>query len=304
MLLARAMKAALARKPLSILVFGVVAACASQPKGGQTPHDSAAEIDLSRPEPERPSWPAGLVPCAKDAPEGTGCAVRSTPGPSEPAAASTAAAADKVWNVPVGPDDPVRGPADALVTLVVFADFECPFCKRGSGTLERLVAELPQDVRLVWKDLPLPAHAHSEPAAELARFARASQGDAGFWKAHDLLYASQEILGDATFRQIAGQLGLPWSRAQTAIREAKFGTSIQADVALSDRVLVEATPTTFVNGVKLVGAQPYERTRALVDAELVKARARVASGTDRSKLYAVIVSNGAQVEPRTDTQPP
>lgn len=301
------MKAAVTRIASSILVFGVVAACASQqPEPARAPHESATEIDLARPERERPSWPPGLVPCAKDAPEGVGCAVKSpTEAATSQANADAAKAdADKVWKVPVGPDDPVRGPADALVTLVVFADFECPFCKRGTATLERLLTELPRDVRLVWKDLPLPMHAQAEAAAELARFARASRGDAGFWKAHDLLYASQESLGDAAFRRIAGQLGLSWAAAQAAIREAKFGTSIQADVALSDRVVVEATPTTFVNGVKLVGAQPYERTRALVDAELAKARARVESGTDRSRLYAAIVSNGAQVEPRTDTQPP
>jgi protein-disulfide isomerase len=290
-----------------LLAFAVAAACApQQPESTRTAHDSATEIDLSKPERERPSWPAGLVPCAKDAPEGTGCAVKAAPqqAPHESPTTADAATTDKVWNVPVGPDDPARGPADALVTLVVFSDFECPFCRRGTSTLERVLTELPQEVRLVWKDLPLPMHAHAEPAAELARFARASQGDTGFWKAHDLLYAAQDTLGDAAFRRIAGQLGLSWTQAQAAIRAAKFGTTIQADVTLSDRVVVEATPTTFINGVKLVGAQPYERTRALVDAELAKARALVESGTDRGRLYAAIVSKGAQIQPRTDTQPP
>ena len=154
------MKAAVTRKAFSILVFGVAAACASQqPEPARAPQ-SATEIDLARPERERPSWPPGLVPCAKDAPEGVGCAVKSPSESAGPANAGAAKAeADKVWNVPVGPDDPVRGPADALVTLVVFADFECPFCKRGTATLERLLSELPHDVRLVWKDLPLPMHA-------------------------------------------------------------------------------------------------------------------------------------------------
>jgi protein-disulfide isomerase len=278
------MKAAVARKAFSILVFGVATGCASQqPQPAKTAHESATEIDLARPERDRPSWPPGLVPCAKDAPEGVGCAVKA---PSEAAERTNADAAkadaEKVWNVPVGPDDPVRGPPDALVTLVVFADFECPFCKRGTATLERLLAELPRELRLVWKDLPLPMHTQAEPAAELARFARAVRGDAGFWKAHDLLYAAQESLGDAAFRRIAGQLGLPWAQAQTAIREAKFGVTIQADVALSDRVVVEATPTTFVNGVKLVGAQPYERTRALVDAELRSSLAPTPNHPDAS----------------------
>jgi len=147
-------------------------------------------------------------------------------------------------------------------------------------------------------------HDHAEGAAELARLARASHGDAGFWKAHDLLYAAQDQLGEATFHRIADQLGLPWTKARVAIRESKFGAVIQADVALSDRLRVEATPTTFVNGVKLVGAQPYERTRALVDAELAKARALVDDGTARGEVYAAIVTKGIQLEPETDTAPP
>jgi protein-disulfide isomerase len=291
------------RLPIFLLV-ALIAGCGTATKSSATAHERAAEIDLSTPEKERSSWPAGLVPCAKDAPEGAGCAVRSPSAAAGPADAPRPASDDKVWNVPIGPDDPARGPADALVTLVVFADFECPFCKRGNETLERLMTELPRDLRLVWKDLPLPMHAHAEAAAELARFARSSLGDAGFWKAHDLLYAAQDSLGEAAFRRIAGQLGLPWTPAWVAIREAKFGRSIQADVALSDRVEVEATPTTYVNGVKLVGAQPYARTRSLVDRELAKAGSMVASGIGRDEIYAAIVSKGVQIEPRTDTPPP
>ena len=294
----------LAHRSVAILGFVGAAACgASPPPPSSQP---STEIDLGKPARDRPAWPVGLVPCAKDAPEGSSCATGHAAAPAGSGSAPSAAAASStVWNVPIGPDDPARGPADALVTLVVFSDFECPFCKRVTPTLSRLLEELPADVRLIWKDLPLPMHAHSENAAELARFARASQGDSGFWKAHDLLYAAQESLGEATFRRIAGQLGLPWTPAWASIRAAKFGAAIQADVALSDRVLVEATPTTFVNGVKVVGAQPYERTREIVDAELGKARGLLESGTPRANLYAQIVSKGIQVEPQhADTQPP
>jgi protein-disulfide isomerase len=207
--------------------------------------------------------------------------------------------------VPVGPDDPVRGARDALVTLVVFSDFECPFCKRATPVLEKLLADLPEDVRLVWKDLPLPMHAHAENAAELARAARARQGDAGFWKAHDLLYAAQDRLGEPAFRRICAELGLVWAPTWASIREARYGATIQADVALSDRVLVEATPTTFINGMKLVGALPYERTRAVVDAELGKAQKLLAAGTPRGGIYAAIMAHGIQLrQPNTDTEPP
>jgi protein-disulfide isomerase len=300
-----AMKSALRRGSLQGLCAVILAACGTAaPTPAAAP--SSSEIDLEKPAKERPAWPAGLVPCPKDAPAGSSCAVTpsKTATKPEPSDQPGAAGDETVWRVPVGPDDPARGPADALVTLVVFSDFECPFCKHATSIFDKLLADLPGDVRLVWKDLPLPRHAYAEDAAELARLARERHGDAGFWKAHDLLYEAQDHLGETTFRRIADDLGLGWATAQQAMRGAKYGGVIQADIALSDRVLVEATPTTFVNGIKLKGAQPYERVRALVDGELTKARRLLEKGTPRPGLYAAIMARGTQIEPRTDTVPP
>jgi protein-disulfide isomerase len=205
-----------------------------------------------------------------------------------------------VWKVPVGPDDPSRGPSEALVTLVVFSDFECPFCKRTAATFERILTESPKDVRLVWKDLPLPMHEHAEAAAELARVARAVKGDAGFWAAHDLLYEAQHDLGEPAFHRIADKLDLAWGPTWAAVRAARFGAILRADSALSDRVDVTATPTTFVNGKRLVGAQPYERTRALVDKEFEKARGMVAAGTAPAAVYTAIIGGGSEVPVPSD----
>ena len=178
------MKIALRRGGLFGLCGVVLGACATaaQPPAAAPP---STEIDLQKPPGERPAWPVGLAPCPKDAPEGSSCAV--TPTAAAPKAPSPGND-ETVWRVPIGADDPTRGPADALVTLVVFSDFECPHCKHATSIFEKLLADLPEDVRLVWKDLPLPRHAHAEGAAELARLARERHGDAGFWKAHDLLY--------------------------------------------------------------------------------------------------------------------
>jgi protein-disulfide isomerase len=215
--------------------------------------------------------------------------------------------------VPVGRDDPVRGPHDAPVTVVEFSDFECPFCKREAAIMKQLLDEFPRDVRLVWKDCPLPVHAYAEPAAELARAARSSHGDAGFWRVHDALYAADATLGDELFRAIAKDVGLRWERVSADIRGARYGEKIRAGVALADRVDVPATPTVFVNGRKLVGAQPYEKLRALVDEERVKAAKALRergpvgpnpSGPPRANtFYDALISAGKELEPPTDLPP-
>src|SRR5690606_24114830 len=85
-----------------------------------------------------------------------------------------------VWQVPVLEDDPVKGPADALVTIVEWSDFECPFCSRVNPTIKSIVDEYGKDVRVVWKDNPLPFHKNAKPAAALARAAFKKGGNAAF----------------------------------------------------------------------------------------------------------------------------
>jgi protein-disulfide isomerase len=282
-------------------VWVVLASLATSCGGATAPprsgDDGTGEIELGRAVPEPPAWPVGLRPCAKDAPPES-CAARP-PHPTPNGAPRPAEDDATVWKVPVDDRDPVRGPADALVTVVVFSDFECPFCKRAGPVFDKLLGDEPREVRLVWKDYPLPMHEHAETAAVIARMARELKGDAGFFRAHDLLYAAQP-LEDAALREVARALDLGWGAVSSAIRSARFGAVLRADVALGDRVDVQATPTTFVNGRKLVGAQPYERVRALVDEELAKARRLVESGVPRGALYAHVIAEGKQVSPPSD----
>src|ERR1043165_3670325 len=207
--------------PLFLVAVGCSTPPASSSKANSANLPPADPSDLSNRhrKNDQSSWPAGLVPCPKDAPAGEGCSTGSAspaaPGsgasqPNHGARSHPGEADPTVWKVPVGPDDPMRGVPSALVTVVEFSDFECPFCKREASVMKELLADYPEDVRLVWKDCPLPVHAQAEPAAELARAARASQGDAGFWKAHDALYESQSELGENLFRSIAKDLGLRW----------------------------------------------------------------------------------------------
>lgn len=192
------------------------------------------------------------------------------------------------------------GARDALLTVVVFSDFECPFCKRTSADLDELRKEYGREVRVVWKDCPSSVHAWATPAAEFARAVRAVQGDAGFWRAHDRLYAEQTKLGQPLFRSIAQELGLAWPPIATSMESARHGAAIQADLALSDRVDVVAVPTTFINGKKITGAQPLQTLKDLADKELSRANALVGGGAPRDGLYDRLIANGKQITPASD----
>jgi protein-disulfide isomerase len=287
---------------VSVAVVFVAAACAPTSPAPTTPSGNT-EIDLTEPRAARSSaWPPGLTPCAKDDPTGESCGVAHAASKDGGAPPAQMVANDKtVWAVPVGPDDPVRGPADALVTVVVFSDYECPFCKKENPLFEQLLKDFQGDVRLVWKDLPLPMHEHAEAAAELARAARAQKGDTGFWAAHDLLYEAQTTLGDPTYERICEKLGLPFAATSSAIHAARFGDVIERDVKQSDAVNVQATPTTYVNGRMIVGAQPYERLHAVVTEELAKAKDLVRSkNVPRNAVYTKIYESGVQVKATSD----
>jgi protein-disulfide isomerase len=179
-----------------------------------------------------------------------------------------------VYKVPVG-KSPVLGPAGALVTIVEFADFQCPFCKRADETLKEVLKRYPGKVRLVFKHKPLPFHNRALPAAMLAIEAQKEQGSKGFWKAHDLLFESNPHLDDADLLDIAKKLQLSTRRAKAAIANKKYQAITQADSDLADGIGVRGTPSFFINGRKLVGAQPLDSFTALIDQQLSAAEALV-----------------------------
>ncbi|HEX7599423.1 MAG TPA: thioredoxin domain-containing protein [Polyangia bacterium] len=197
-----------------------------------------------------------------------------------------------VWRVSVDQKDPARGPTDALVTLVVFSDFQCPFCQRLEKTLSALLTKYEPDLRIVWKDSPLAFHARAVPAAVLARVALEKKGVAGFWQAHDAIFDNQTDLSDEALAALAKKLGLPWTEVEKAIRQHRFARGLEASAKLATGVGVGGTPTVFVNGRKMEGALPVEAFIPVIDAQLAKARALVAAGQGRAGLYQAIVKAG------------
>ncbi len=189
-----------------------------------------------------------------------------------------------VWRVPVG-NAPSRGGAAALVTIVEFSDFQCPYCKLVEPTLKKIRETYGDKVRLVWRDEPLPFHPYAMPAAELAREARAEKGDTGFWAAHDAIFDAQPKLADDDLAAVARALGLNVSRVKHAIADRRYETQIRADMELSEAVGATGTPHFFINGRRLVGAQPWKRFQEVIDEEIRHAEGLVAKGTARKALY-------------------
>jgi protein-disulfide isomerase len=190
-----------------------------------------------------------------------------------------------VWRVLVQDDDPVKGPKDALVTMIIFSEFQCPFCKRVEDTLKQVSEAYPNDVRMVWKDNTLPFHPRAKPAATLARHAYKTKGDKGFWEAHDALFASQPKLEDEDLKGIAEKVGLKWDDVKAAIDSNKYAEKLDGSMELANDVQARGTPHFFINGVRLSGAQPLDAFKKAIDEQLAKAKGIVAKGVPKAKVY-------------------
>jgi protein-disulfide isomerase len=202
-----------------------------------------------------------------------------------------AAEASIVWRVPVG-KAPVRGNAAAPVTIVEFGDFQCGYCVRAERTMTQIREAYGDAVRFVWRDDPLPFHDRAMAAAELAREARAERGDAGFWSAHDALLLAHDDLGDGAFEALARRIGIDPAAVASAVAQNRYDDGLDDDLELADDVGAEGTPTFFVNGRRVVGAQPFESFKALIDAELLRAADAARKGTPAASFYDSIVRSG------------
>jgi protein-disulfide isomerase len=196
-----------------------------------------------------------------------------------------------VFRVPVGAS-PVLGSNNALVTIVEFSDFQCPYCSRVEPTLKQIREKYGDKVRLVWKNEPLPFHPRAEPSAEVAMEARAEKGDKGFWDVHDKLFASQPKLDDADLEKVAQDAGLSLDKVRDAMKNHKYKSVIDGDADLADDLQASGTPHFFIDGRRIVGAQPPEKFSQIIDEEIVKAQALVSSGTRPDQVYEKMIANG------------
>jgi protein-disulfide isomerase len=215
----------------------------------------------------------------------------AAPKAPEETAKKEAPSAPVVAKIPLG-SSPSLGNPDALVTMVLFEDFQCPFCGRLEVTLKSLRAKYGDKLRFVWKNNPLDMHHRAEPAAELALEARAVKGDAGFWAAHDKLFEHQKYLSDEVLRGIAKDVGLDADRTALAIKSHRHEREIELDLDTVDDFGIAGTPGTYINGRFVGGAQGEDVFAKVIDEEIAKGEKLVAGGTPPSQVYATVTKDG------------
>lgn len=160
----------------------------------------------------------------------------------------------------------VKGPKDAAVTIVEFSDFQCPFCRTVVATVKEVMRQYPGRVRWAFRDFPIASlHPKAPKAAEAARCA----GEQGkFWEYHDLLFDSQAQATQADFKRFADQLKLDPKSFGLCLDSGRHRAAVQSDVDDGTRLGITGTPSFFINGRPMVGAQPLETFRRIIEAEL------------------------------------
>jgi protein-disulfide isomerase len=188
--------------------------------------------------------------------------------------------------VAYGPEDPYRGAEQPLVTIVEYSDFQCPFCSRLATTMDQLLEEYPEDVRLVFKQYPLPMHKDAEPAA---RAALAAHEQGKFWPMHDLLFQNQRALEGPQLVEYAKQLQLDLDAFTKRLDAEEIKQRVKADLEEGQRVKVRGTPSFYVNGKFQSGAKKLEDLKAIVDEERKLALELMEAGSKREEIYARIL---------------
>jgi len=164
-----------------------------------------------------------------------------------------------------GPEVPSYGPPDAAVTVVTFADFQCPYCAKAAEVNAQMRARYGDRVRFVFRQFPLDVHPQAHLAAEAALAAHA-QGE--FIAYHDLLFANQATLGRPSLNAFAEQLGLDMQAFQAALAEGSYAARVDADYLLGQEVFVQGTPTVFINEQRLMDATDSEVFAAELERQL------------------------------------
>lgn len=198
---------------------------------------------------------------------GTGTDVGTAPAPE----------ADITAVRPVDDTDHVRGNANAPLTLIMYSDFECPFCAAFHPTLDQVLEEYGDDVRLVYRHYPLSFHPHAQEAAEASECIAEQMGNDGFWAFYDAIFAKQDELGgkldDDSVTEVAQEIGANTTQLASCLESEKYADRVASDMTNGSEAGVTGTPGTFVltadgDGELIPGAYPFAQVQTILDGYL------------------------------------
>ena len=169
---------------------------------------------------------------------------------------------------------PSKGPENAPVTVIEFSDYQCPFCKRAEPTIQAVLAKYPNQVRVVFRHLPLDGLHPRARAASIAAVCAENQGK--FWPYHDQLFANQTAMSDEDLDKYATASGLDLAAFKTCRQSPEAAQRVQADADAARAVGITGTPAFLINGILISGARPLEDFSKWIDQEIQASEAAAA----------------------------
>ncbi len=164
-------------------------------------------------------------------------------------------------------DAPFAGGKDAKVTIVEFSDFQCPFCAKAATIVQDLKKKYGKKIKIAFKQFPLPFHSQAKIAANAALCANEQKVDF-FWKMHDAMFADQSKLSADDLKNLGKKLGVDSSKFDACIDSNKYAAKVAATIEEGKAIGVKSTPTFYINGQLINGAQPLEVFSQIIDEEL------------------------------------
>ena len=165
-------------------------------------------------------------------------------------------------SIQINTDDAQRGPKDALITIIEVSEFQCPYCKKASNTMEQVFNTYPGKIKHVFKHMPLDFHQKAQKAAEASECAR-EQGK--FWEMHDMLFENQKNLEISDLKEYAKDLNLDAKKFNSCLDSGKYVDKIKAQTKEAQDFGVSGTPGFFINDHFLGGAYPIEEFTKIID---------------------------------------
>ena len=172
-----------------------------------------------------------------------------------------------VFDVKVDGTSPYFGSENAKVTIVEYSDFQCPFCAKGADILKQLKTKYGKKIKIVFKNFPLPFHNQAEKAA-VAGLCAHKEGNDSFWKMHDKMFAQQDQLSSEGLKTMAKNIGLNEQAFEKCLEDEEILKKVKKDMQEGKEIGVKSTPTFYVNGRLINGAQSIDVFSELIDEQL------------------------------------